>query len=65
MHSTIDEDSAVQAIDRTEMNLSSIHHVVGPTCISSDAFLHTVAVKVTSKEKDARKGLHEALVKKA
>jgi hypothetical protein len=58
------EDAVVRAIAGTGMNLSSIHHVVGPTCISSDAFLRAVAVKVTSKEKDARKGLREALVKK-
>ncbi len=58
-----DEDAAVWAIAGAGMNLSSIHHVLGPTCISSDTFLRAVAVKVTSKEKDARKGLREALVK--
>ncbi len=61
---TTDEDAVVQAIARTGLSLSSNHHVVGPTCISSDRFLCTVAAKVTSKEKDARKGLRKALVKK-
>ncbi len=53
----------IQALTKTNMKLSAIHHTVGTLCISTDEFLRAAALKASYANQVEKLKKREALLK--